>query len=274
MIRLPVKFLMVVGGLLVGVGLIEGCDLQRASTPQLEGNDSTIFVNSIGMEFRRIPAGTFEMGSAHGQEDELPTHEVKITEPFYMGANEVTQAQWRIIMDGNPSRFRGPYRPVDSVSWHQVHVFIDRLNQKENADLYRLPTEAEWEYAARGGTNTPFYFGEAQDSISNHAWYSSNSDERSHRVGRKHSNPFGIHDIYGNVWEWVRDAYSPNYYAHSDRVNPVNTGPVTALRVIRGGGWFGVVSSLRSANRGWAQPDSRDSQLGFRIVREIPEDQQ
>jgi formylglycine-generating enzyme required for sulfatase activity len=275
MARFSASLLPLLGGLLLGLGLLGGgCDLQNTTPRQLEGTDSTVFVNSVGMEFRRIPAGTFEMGSTRGEEDERPPHEVSITEPFYMGAHEVTQLQWQALMDSLPSRFQGLYRPVENVSWHQARRFIDSLNAKEETDRYRLPTEAEWEYAARGGTSTRFYFGEARDSLTNHAWYSLNSGERTHRVAEKHSNPYGLHDVYGNVWEWVRDAYAPRYYARSDRQNPLNQGQGRVPRVIRGGGWFGVDSSLRSANRGWARPGSRDPQLGFRVVREIPEDEQ
>ncbi|MFB6249020.1 MAG: formylglycine-generating enzyme family protein [Salinibacter sp.] len=262
------------GLLLVLVLLGGGCDFQDSPPRTQQGTDSTIFVNSVGMEFRRIPAGTFEMGSTRGEDDEAPPHDVSISEPFYMGAHEVTQLQWNALMDDTLSQFRGIHRPVENVSWYQARAFVDSLNAEEETDLYRLPTEAEWEYAARGGTHTRFYFGTAWDSLSNHAWYSSNSEGRTHRVAEKHSNPFGLHDVYGNVWEWVRDAYSPRYYARSGRRDPLNTGRGRVPRVIRGGGWFGVRSSLRSANRGWARPGSRAPQLGFRVVREIPDDKQ
>lgn len=274
MIRRIVSGLVGLWGLLA-VGMTAGsCDLQHSPPPQLSGTDSTVYVNSIGIEFRRIPAGTFQMGSSRGEDDEAPVHEVTITEPFYIGATEVTQYQWARLMDENPSHFRGLYRPVDSVSWYQAQAFVDSLNQKEDTDLYRLPTEAEWEYAARAGSTSPYYFGTAQDSLPNHAWYSLNSEARSHRVAEKHSNPYGLHDVYGNVWEWVRDAYSPTYYERSARTNPVNTANRSRRRVIRGGGWYAVISSLRSANRGWARPFARDPQLGFRVVREIPENEQ
>jgi len=274
MARRIVSAVAVFWGLLAVGGLTGGCDLQRDPPRQLPGTDSTVYVNSIGIEFRRIPAGTFRMGSSRGEDDEVPVHEVEITEPFYMGATEVTQYQWTSLMDENPSHFRGLYRPVDSVSWYQATAFVDSLNSKEETDLYRLPTEAEWEYAARAGSRSPYYFGASQDSLTNHAWYSFNSEERSHRVAEKHSNPYGLHDVYGNVWEWVRDAYSPRYYERSARTNPVNAAYASRRRVIRGGGWFAVVSGLRSANRGWARPYSKDSQLGFRVVREIPEEEQ
>jgi formylglycine-generating enzyme required for sulfatase activity len=271
MVRASSYVSLLFGGLLLGL-LGGGCDVQNAP-PQVGDADSTIFVNSIGMEFRRIPAGTFEMGSGQGEDDEAPPHEVSLTRPFYIGAHEVTQLEWRALMDDTLSQFRGIHRPVENVTWYQARAFIDSLNAREETGRYRLPTEAEWEYAARGGTSTRFYFGTARDSLPNHAWYSRNSEERTHRVAEKHSNPFGLHDVYGNVWEWVRDAYSPRYYAQSERRDPLNTGRRRAPRVIRGGGWFGVESSLRSANRGWARPGANSSQLGFRVVREIPDDE-
>lgn len=257
-------------GILLSFHLTGGCDIQRGSPPQVEGEDTPLFANSLGMEFRRIPSGTFRMGSALGEDDERPVHTVKITDPFLLGAHEVTQAQWNILMDENPSHLLGPQRPVDSVTWHHARRFINRLNEKENTELYRLPTEAEWEYAVRGGTTTRFYFGESKKSLSDHAWYGLNSDEQSHRVGQKRSNPFELHDVYGNVWEWTRDAYGSAFYERSERANPVNKGGWDARRVIRGGGWFEVATTLRSANRGWARPDAGDPQLGFRVVREIP----
>lgn len=265
-------------GVILGGVMAAGCDQQGGgpseSEVQTPDGDADVFVNSIGIQFRRIPSGTFQMGAVEGEGDERPVHEVEITEPFYMGAGEVTQAQWNALMDQNPSHFQGPFRPVDSVSWNQAQEFIRRLNEKEDTDLYRLPTEAEWEYAARGGNQTRYYFGEPRDSLPNHAWYSVNSDERTQRTEQKTSNAFGLHDVYGNVWEWTRDAYDPTFYQRSARENPVNPGTRNAPRVIRGGGWFAVSSMMRSANRGWARPNVQNTKLGFRLVREIPADEQ
>lgn len=272
--RLSLQTTTLLGGLLISICVLGGCDVQRESSPESGKSDST-FVNSVGMTFRKIPAGTFRQGSLEGESDERPVRDVEITEPFYLGTREVTQIQWESLMDQNPSHFEGVFRPVDSVSWNRAQAFIDRLNEKEDTDRYRLPTEAEWEYAARGGTSTRFYFGDTRDSLAAHAWYSANSDRRTHRPELKRSNPFGLHDMYGNVWEWTQDAYSPTFYQSGGRVDPVNQSQeLRPPRVIRGGGWFSVGSSMRSANRAWAQPDSRDSQLGFRVLREIPPDEQ
>lgn len=258
-----------VAGLLASIFLLFGCD-QGGPVPNVEDGDSTV-VNSVGIRLRRIPAGSFLMGSVDGQNDEIPVHEVEISEPFYIGVHEVTQLQWEIVMDQNPSHFRGAHRPVDSVSWRQARTFIRRLNEREETELYRLPTEAEWEYAARGGSDTRYHYGDGRDSLRIYAWYSFNSERRTHRVGRKRKNPFGLFDIYGNVWEWIYDAYDGTFYERSSGVDPVNTpGLIAPRRVIRGGGWFAVVSDLRSANRGWARPGAQNEKLGFRIVREIP----
>lgn len=273
--RLSPTLRTVLTGVVVWLWMLQGCDFQTESTSRPdEGNDS-VYVNTLGMQFRRIPAGTFRMGSNEGQKDEQPIHTVEISAPFHLGIYEVTQAQWNILMDENPSHFRGLHRPVDSVSWRRAQRFIRRLNEREDTDLYRLPTEAEWEYAARAGTRTRFYYGNARDSMTSYAWYSFNSERRSHRVGGKRRNPFGLNDIYGNVWEWTLDAYDPHFYERSGRLNPLNRGrPYLTRRVIRGGGWFSVTSDMRSANRAWAWPDARNWQLGFRVVREIPEDEQ
>lgn len=261
------------GVLFVGLFLLSGCD-QQESLEADAPTDSERFVNSIGMEFRRIPPGTFQMGAVDGEQDERPVHEVEIETAFFMGAGEVTQAEWTAIMDRNPSHFRGPFRPVERVPWTQAQEFVRRLNEKEDTDLYRLPTEAEWEYAARGKSQTRFYFGDDRDFLSNHAWYSVNSNKRTHRTEQKAPNAFGLHDVYGNVWEWTRDAYDPTFYRRSSRVSPFNGGSANAPRVIRGAGWFAVSSMMRSANRAWARPDAQNSQLGLRLVREIPADEQ
>ena len=252
--------------------LLIGCSLGENRPKQVAGGDS-IHVNSLGMTFEYVPAGTFEMGSTEGDEDERPVHDVEITEPFYLARTEVTQRRWEQVMSENPSVFRAPYRPVDSVSWHQANAFVDSLNRREDTDRYRLPTEAEWEYAARGGSGTRYYFGTARDSLSEHAWYGINAEERTHDVGRLRGNPFGLQDMYGNVWEWVEDAYDASYYERARPTDPLNRGTRSEPRVIRGGGWYGSYLDLRSANRAWARPGAADAQLGFRVVYETADDE-
>lgn len=268
MITTSVERMVMIAGLAIGLWSLHGCDFQSQSVPQVDGDDS-IYVNSIGVKFRRVPAGTFQMGSTDGDDDERPVHEVEITESFSIGVREVTQSEWNALMVDNPSYFEGPQRPVERVTWPQVQAFIDSLNRKEETGRYRLPTEAEWEYAVRAGSDTRFHFGEAREELTSYAWYSANSEERSHRAGGKKGNSFGLHDMYGNVWEWTRDTYDAQIYEASGRVDPVNTsGGRYSPRVIRGGGWYSVASNMRSANRGWARPRAESAQLGFRLVRE------
>ena len=159
--------------------------------------------NSLGMEFVLIEPGTFEMGDPGAQ------HTVTITQPFYLSKYEVTQGQWQAVMGGNPSRFSdcGPNCPVEQVSWEDVEGFIEELNLREGVSVYRLPTEAEWEYAARAGTQTTYHFGNAANRLGQYGWYEDNSGNRSHPVGEKRPNVWGLYDMHGNVWEWVADWY-------------------------------------------------------------------
>jgi formylglycine-generating enzyme required for sulfatase activity len=252
-----------------------GCDQSGPPNdpPSTERFSAETVVNSVGMRFVRIPAGTFQMGSETGQDDEVPVHKVRISEPFYMGALEVTQQQWNQLMNENPSRFQEPFHPVERVTWFDAQAFIDSLNQKEGVGLYRLPTEAEWEYAARAGTRTPFSFGASNDSLKAYAWYNVNAEEHTWPAGRKKANPFGLHDIHGNVWEWVQDSYNPFFYRFSPTVDPKNDQDSNA-RIIRGGGWLSIKKDMRAANRAWTRGDTGSLMIGFRVVREIPEDEQ
>jgi len=263
---------MTLGPLLI-VALM-GCDQSDPSDVQTTDRTSEeAFVNVVNMRFARIPAGTYQMGSETGQDDEAPVHEVRISEPFYMSTLEVTQQQWNQLMDQNPSRFQEPFHPVERVTWFDAQAFIDSLNQKEGVDLYRLPTEAEWEYAARAGTQTPFSFGASDDALKAHAWYNANSEEHTWPAGRKKANSFGLHDIHGNVWEWVQDTYNPLFYRFSPTVDPKNDQDNNA-RIIRGGGWLSIKKDMRAANRAWTRGDTGSLMIGFRVVREIPEDEQ
>lgn len=225
--------------------------------------------NSIGMEFVLIPAGSFMMGADKNFEDasdsETPKHKVTISKPFYLGKYEVTQAQWAAVMGGNPSQFKGRSNPVDSVSWDDVQVFIKRLNAKEGGNRYRLPAEAEWEYAARAGTESTYSFGDDADSLGQYAWYDGNSGEKTHPVGQKQPNAWGLYDMHGNVWEWVQDWYGENYYRRSPGTDP--KGPSTgSYRMARGGGWADSAGGCRSAFRNGYTPDSRISSYGFRLA--------
>lgn len=192
---------------------------------------------------------------------ERPVHTVRITKSFYMGKYPVIQEQWEAVMGNNPSRFKGKDLPVETVSWNDVQEFIQCLNDQTGRKIYRLPTEAEWEYACRAGT-TGDYAGNLDDM----AWYIENSDSKSHPVGIKQPNAWGLYDMHGNVWEWCSDWYQEDYYKSSPRVDP--TGPDTgSAGVARGGGWGVLADRCRSALRRSTSPDARDDRLGFRLVR-------
>jgi formylglycine-generating enzyme required for sulfatase activity len=210
----------------------------------------------LKLEFVRIPAGEFMMGSNSGGEDEKPVHRVRITRPFEMGKYEVTQAQWEAVMGSNPSRFKGPGRPVEEVSWNDAQEFLGKLNAVGDGYRYRMPSEAEWEYAARAGTT-----GDHASNLDAMAWYDANSGSQTHPVGAKQPNGWGLHDMHGNVWEWCQDWYDQSYYRSSPAADP--TGPASGTsRVLRGGSWVNFASYARSAYRGRSGPAGRTSVSG------------
>jgi formylglycine-generating enzyme required for sulfatase activity len=231
----------------------------------------TVRTNEIGMKFAWIPAGSFLMGSETGDEDEQNVHRVTFTRAFEMGIYEVTQGQWEQVMETTVSQQRdkvnpdwplrgvGENFPMYYVSWDEAQEFVKRLNSLKDGYLYRLPTEAEWEYAARAGT-TEDYAGEL-DSM---AWYKTNSGSETHPVGQKQPNAWGLFDMHGNVWEWVGDWY--RNYLKRDSINPAGP-PDGASRVVRGGGWDGIAKSLRSSKRNYNEEQDRFYFLGFRVVR-------
>ena len=171
--------------------------------------------NSIGMEFVKIPEGEFMMGSPSDEgdrdNDEGPVHKVTIEESYYLGKYEVTQEQWREVMGSNPSYFKGDDLPVEKVSWTDAQMFIQKLNEMEGTNIYRLQSEAEWEYACFAGTTTRYYFGDDESRLGDYAWYLDNLDGQTHPVGQKKPNPWGLYDMHGNVWEWCQDEYHSNY---------------------------------------------------------------
>ncbi|MBF0308019.1 MAG: formylglycine-generating enzyme family protein [Magnetococcales bacterium] len=243
--------------------------------PALASGDEELpsYTNTIGMTFIRLPAGFFTMGSdknfdAEASRDEQPPHQVTITQPFFMGKYEVTQSQWVALMGTNPSSNKGRSQPVEQVNWMDVQEFIRRLNTKENTGSYRLPTEAEWEYAARAGTDTTRHWGDSSDGMEKYAWFKSNSGGESHAVGQLLPNAWGLYDMLGNVWEWVSDLYDARYYSNSPAADP--KGPTFgSIRVRRGGGWFDNSTYLRSSSRFWFDPGVRYSYLGFRLVKQV-----
>ena len=212
--------------------------------------------------------GSFE--DELGRRSDEVEHEVTITNNFEMQVTEVTQRQWMSVMGSNPSEYKCEECPVENVSWNEVQDFIMKLNKKvRDGYTYRLPTEAEWEYAARGGTQTAYFFGEDEGKLGEYAWFNKNSEGTTHPVKQKKPNRFGLYDIYGNVWEWVEDWYAEDLTSLPS-VDP--KGPsIGSCRVIRGGGWGSGAKTLRSAARGYSFPSYRyDGDVGFRVVRTKP----
>ena len=214
-----------------------------------------------------IPAGSFNLGSNDGNGDEKPVHNVNISS-FLMGKTEVTQGQWRSVMGSNPSHFTncGDDCPVENVSWNEAQVYAQKLSQK-TGKRYRLPSEAEWEYAARAGSQGKWSFGDSESELGSHAWYSANSNSTTHKVGQKRVNAFGLYDMYGNVWEWVVDVWHANYNGAPSDGSAWTTGGDQALRVLRGGSRGGRPAYLRSAYRGRLAPGYRDDGTGLRLAR-------
>ena len=228
-----------------------------------------------GMEFVWVPPGEFQMGSTsrHAFSNEQPVTRVRLTRGFWMGKYEVTQAQWQSVMGSNPLGFRncGGDCPVERVNWEDEQEFIGKLNARSGGRPFRLPTEAEWEYAARAGTTTDTYAGDITEPRGNDpvlngiAWYRGNSGRRTHPVGQKEPNAWGLYDMLGNVWERVGDRYGS--YPGGTVTDP--TGPESgSFRVIRGGSWNNIAGGCRSAGRSGFSPGNRVDGLGFRLLRE------
>ncbi len=227
-----------------------------------------------GMEFVGIPPGEFLMGSTsrHADDDEKPVTQVRISQGFYLGKTKVTQDQWQAVMGDNPSDFSGCGRcPVEKVSWEDAQVFIGRLNARSGGERYRLPTEAEWEYAARAGTTTGTYAGDVTEPLGNDpvvngiAWYDENSGGRTHPAGQKAPNGFGLYDMLGNVYEWVGDWKGD--YPGGAVTDPAGPGSGSE-RVFRGGGWASFNGwGCRSTGRPGISPGDRNPILGFRLLR-------
>ena len=218
-----------------------------------------------------VPGGEFMMGSEDGYLDEKPVHPVRVRD-FYLGKFEVTQEQWRSVMRREPSRFGDCSDcPVEQVSWHHVRRFL-RAHSKSSGREFRLPTEAEWEYAARSGGDHLLWSGEP-GKAGEFAWYMDNSRGKTHPVGTKRPNRFGIHDMSGNVAEWCSDWYDSTWYGISPVKNPLGPGDVMyKQRVVRGGDWSTVRAKLKVTDRGALPADNRWDFLGFRVAMDAPRD--
>lgn len=245
--------------------LIIGC-----AGKEIKRGDS--FTNFINMEFIYIEPGEFIMGSPlneKGRDKDENQRKSIIEKGFYLQTTEVTQGHWQAIMGSNPAYFKdcGDECPVENVPWSWVQNFIKRLNQIERSHTYRLPTEQEWEYACRAGSYSAFHFGNSYTQLDQYAWFSGNSEGRTHPVGTKKPNGWGLHDMYGNVWEWTQSCY--HYYAPGTIIPETTHNPTgCSNRYVRGGSWVNNPLDLRSANRYNEHAANRHFGLGFRLVRE------
>ncbi len=227
----------------------------------------------------KVDGGTFMMGATSSRSrnslsnydsdassDESPVHSVRLSD-FSIGKYEVTQEEWEAVMGNNPSKFKGANKPVERVSWNDCQEFIKKLNLLTGLQ-FRLPTEAEWEYAARGGNKYRGYKYSGSNTIGDVAWYWYNSSETTHQVGTKRPNELGLYDMSGNVMEWCSDWYSDSYYSSSPTTNP--TGPTTgSYRVYRGGSWRNDAQGCRVSFRYYSSPDYRNYDIGFRLAHSL-----
>jgi formylglycine-generating enzyme required for sulfatase activity len=219
-------------------------------------------------EMIEIPSGSFLMGSDEYR-DELPVHPVAVGS-FEMGKYPVTQKQWQVVMGDNPSYFKGAGEdcPVEQVSWDDAQEFIKALNALTGQE-YRLPTEAEWEYACRAGSTGKWCFGDDESELGQYAWHRKNSDNKTHPVGKKKPNAFGLHDLHGNVWEWCQDGWHNSYKGAPVDAREWVGDSDDKYRVLRGGSWINVPQNLRAAYRFFSDPAVRDESYGFRLARTI-----
>lgn len=218
------------------------------------------------LELQWVPPGEFLMGSPEAEEGhetgESPQHPVRFAHGFWLGTYPVTQQQWQAIMASNPSKYVDPCQPVEMVSWIDAQAFVNRLNELTQRAC-RLPTEAQWEYACRGGTTTRFNAGDSEDDLAAAAWYTANSDAHPHSVGGRKPNSLGLYDMHGNVFEWTADWFGP--YTEGPGVDPAGP-PHGTRRVLRGGCCLCSPENCRVANRYDKAPDGKNFNIGFRVA--------
>ena len=267
--------------ILVTIFLFKNCESQKGPDGPLLDDESeetlvddgsgvmqseTFTANGVSFKMIRVDGGTFTMGATSEQgsgafDNEKPAHRVTLSS-YYIGETEVTQALWQAVMGSNPSNFKGDYRPVEQVSWDDCQTFISKLNSL-TGKTFRLPTEAEWEYAARGGNKSQGYKYSGSNTLGNVAWYFDNSVDKTHPVKTKSPNELGIYDMSGNVWEWCQDWYDS--YSSSPQTNP--TGPTSgSYGVYRGGSWYSSARLCRVSGRGSITPGRQRNFLGMRLV--------
>jgi len=258
-----------------GAPTIEGLGEGEAGGGTFDG-ETIVLPGGVELEMISIPAGTFMMGSNNGFLDERPVHNVTLTQDFQLGKYEVTKAQWEAVMGTTPWSGQSfvlddPNTPATRASWNDVQTFITTLNGL-TGETFRLPTEAEWEYACRGGTATEYYFGDSSANLSDYAWYEQNaysmSEQFANVVGQLLPNAFGLFDMHGNVWEWCEDWYDSTYYSSSPSTDP--PGPSSGSeKVLRSGGWAHISIDSRSARRQkWDPFEATGFQvIGIRLAR-------
>ena len=231
----------------------------KPESPQLKVYE----VKGVKFTMVTVEGGTFLMGDDSGRYGEQPAHKVKLRR-FSIGQTEVTQELWEAVMGSNPSDWKGPKYPVESVSWDDCKAFIKKLNKLTHR-RFRLPKEAEWEYAARGGNQSKGYTYSGSNNIKDVAWYHNDNYSRPHRVATKEPNELGLYDMSGNVWEWCQDWYADDYYFHSPIKNPPGEFSGTD-RVIRGGSWGGTATLCRVTGRNFYFPEGTGNIIGLRLA--------
>jgi formylglycine-generating enzyme required for sulfatase activity len=264
-----------------------GCQKSGESNPP--PTVPKIVTTKSGIEMAAVPGGSFRMGSGRQGAGESPAHAVMV-DPFLIDRYEVTQQEYEKYVIGNPSKFKAPKNPVERVRWVEAALYCNARSAAEglqpcydektftcdfNSNGYRLPTEAEWEFAARADTNSEYCFGSDERRLGDYAWFRENSSERTHPVGTKKPNPWGLYDMYGNVGEWCQDNFDPHYYQASPERNPCGP-PSGQKRILRGGAWNASSDRCTSACRSGEEPGSfadacfARSDIGFRCVQRLP----
>jgi formylglycine-generating enzyme required for sulfatase activity len=240
----------------IGQGSSNNQGKSRQETQSSSAEVTSFSANGVTFDMVTVEGGSFQMGAddSEAYDDEKPVHREYVS-TFRIGKTEVTQALWKAVMGSNPSHFKGDNLPVEQVSWNDCKTFISKLNSI-TGENFRLPTEAEWEYAARGGNKSHGYKYSGSNNIGEVAWYDGNSGSKTHPVATKSSNELGIYDMSGNVLEWTSDLWCSNY----------NTSRDGSYRVHRGGSWFSIARNCRVSSRSNYEPSSTSDFLGFRLA--------